>query len=264
MVVGLHTATSVIYLAAALLAGAGMALASARLTRAAVAALVVGALVHALAFAAFHREGSPPPLTDLPASVSLMAWLGVVFFLALMRRARLQSLVGAVASAACAGAFFAAWRLPHSEHAPLVGSAWWPHVHILLASAGLALLGLAGLAGLVFLLEDRRLKAKRGHAPRLRPPSLEGLDRVNAAALATGFPLLTIGVATGAMWVYGETGRYWSASAHEIGSLLAWFVYAVLLAGRFGLHRAARESAAASVAGFALLLFVVVGVGLFV
>jgi ABC-type transport system involved in cytochrome c biogenesis permease subunit len=263
MAVELHTITSLVYLLAAILAGAGLALPSRRLGRASVIVLVLGALSHALAFAAFHQTPTPPPLTDQPAAVSLTAWLGVLSFLALMRRARLQTLVAAVAFAASLGTFFAAMRFPHSAQAPLVGGAWWPHLHVLLASAGLALLGLAGLAGLAFLAEDRRLKAKRAQPARVALPSLEGLDRVNGVALAVGFPLLTTGLVTGALWVFGESGRYWTGSPHELASMSAWLVYAALLAARVRAHGGARQAALASVAGFAVLLLAVLGVGFF-
>ena len=47
--------------------------------------------------------------------------------------------------------------------APVVDPAGgsWEHAHVLLASAGLAMLGIAGLAGAFFLMEHRRLKSKR-------------------------------------------------------------------------------------------------------
>src|SRR5690606_39816878 len=82
-----------------------------------------------------------------------------------------------------------------------------------ISSAGFALLGVAGLAGLLFLVEARALKAKR--TPRLRLPSLEALDRVNLLALAIGFPLLTFAVLAGMIWTQGmKIGR---ASRRERG-----------------------------------------------
>lgn len=262
MVVALHIATAAFYLAAGVASGVGLALPSPRALRSAVSLLLLGAVIHASAFAAFHVAAVPPPLTDLPAAVSLMSWLAVLFFLGLLRRARLHALVAGVAPVAFLGVFYAALRLPHSEQTPFVGSATWPHAHVLLASAGLALLGLAGLAGLAYLTEDRRLKAKPPSRARLRLPSLEALDRVNAVALAAGFPLLTVGVLTGMMWVQSQDGRLWTGSAHETGSVLAWLIYGALLVARFGVHQPARQAALAAVAGFAFLLFAVVGVGL--
>ena len=115
---------------------------------------------------------------------------------------------------------------------------------------------------MLFLAEHRRLKSKRPLDRQMPLPSLEALDRVNAAALALGFPLLTLGVVTGAIWVQSVAGSPWRGSAHELWTLLAWLVYAVLAAVRFGAHQGSRQAAVSAVGGFAFILFAVIGVGL--
>ena len=264
MVVELHQVTAAIYLVAGLVSGLSMVLPSARAGKVAVALLVVGVAVHGLAFSRLHTMEPTPPLTELPLAVSFMAWVGTIFFLALMRRDHLGRLVVVIGPLSFLAVFVAAVRLPEIGAATFTGSGSWPHAHVLLASAGLGLLGLAALAGLLFLAEHRRLKAKRPLSPRLDLPSLEALDRVNAVALALGFPLLTLGVVTGAIWVQSESGGLWTGSAHELWSLLAWGVYGVLVAARFGSRQGARRAAASAVAGFAFLFFAVIGVEIFV
>jgi ABC-type uncharacterized transport system permease subunit len=138
----------------------------------------------------------------------------------------------------------------------------WPHAHVLLASAGLAILGLAALAGILYLAEHRRLKSKRPLSSGLRLPSLEALDRSNLAALAVGFPLLTLGVITGMMWNQAENGRLWTTSPHAVACVMAWAVYAVLAVARFGSGQGARQAALAAVCGFAVLFVAVIGVGM--
>jgi ABC-type transport system involved in cytochrome c biogenesis permease subunit len=256
----LHQLAAAIYLIAGLAAGLGLALPAPRLGRVAVLLLAAGALVHGACFAALHRLDLPPPLTNLPTAMSFTAWVGALFFLLLLLRARLAGLVVLVAPLTFLAVFFAALRLPAAGPATLSGSGSWPHAHVLLASGGLSLLGAAGLAGVLFLIEHRRLKAKRRIARRLPLPTLEALDRVNVAALAAGFPLLTLGVLTGVIWLSTESGKPWSAALHETWSALAWVVYAVLVTARFGSRQGARQAAVSAVGGFALLLFAVVGV----
>jgi len=259
-VVELHQLTAGLYLVACVAAGLGLALPAPRLERVAVGVLGVGALVHGLSFLTLHR-GEAPPLTELPVAVSFMAWVGTVAYLALLLRARLAGLAVLVAPLAFLGVFAAALRLPVPSVESFGGGGAWPHLHVLLASAGLALLGLAGTAGLLFLFEHRRLKSKR---PLDRPfllPSLEALDRVNVAALAVGFPLLTLGVVTGSLWVRTRSGVLWTGTPHEVWTLLAWGVYAVLVSVRFGLRQGSHQAAASAVGGFAFLLFAVIGVG---
>jgi ABC-type transport system involved in cytochrome c biogenesis permease subunit len=258
----LHQLAAAVYLMAGLAAGLGMALPAPRLGRAAVWLLAAGALVHGACFVALHSADPPPPLTNLPMAMSFTAWIGALFFLLLLLRAKLAGLVVLVAPLIFLAVFFAALRLPAVGPATFSGSGSWPHAHVLLASAGLSLLGVAGLAGVLFLIEHRRLKAKRRIGRRLPLPSLEALDRVNVAALALGFPLLSLGVLSGVLWLSTESGRLWTASAHETWSALAWAVYAVLVAARFGSRQGARQAAVSAVGGFAFLLFAVVGVGI--
>jgi ABC-type uncharacterized transport system permease subunit len=261
MALTLHEGTAALYLAASLLAWLGLALRAPRLERAAVAVLGGGALLHVGAFALLHRLEPTPSLTDLAAAVSFMACVGTLFFLGLVRWLRLAGLAVLVAPLAFVSVFAAALALPHAAPSTFDGTGSWPHLHVLLSSAGLALLGVSGLAGLLFLAEHRRLKAKRG-ARGLPLPSLEALDRVNRVALAAGFPLLTLGVVTGMLWVGAESGRPWAGTQHETWSVLAWGVYAVLAAARFGASQGARQAAAWAVGGFAFLCFAVIGVGI--
>ncbi len=259
----LHQLTAAVYLLASLVAGVGMAIPSIRMGRAAVGLMVFGVVVHGIMFSVLHTADSPPPLTDLPAAISLMAWIGTIFFLALLRRSRLIHLVGLVASVAFLGVFFSGLRLTAAGPATFGGSGSWPHAHVLLGSAGISLLGLAALAGLLFLAEHRRLKAKPPVRSRVDLPSLEALDRVNFATLAVGFPLLTLGVITGMLWVHAVSGRLWTATAHETWCLVAWVVYVVLVVVRFGFAgQGGRRAAVSAVGGFVFLFFSVIGVGL--
>jgi ABC-type transport system involved in cytochrome c biogenesis permease subunit len=262
VVVLLHQLTAAVYLIAALVAGLGVALPAPRLARASLVLLAVGAVLHGLCFGAMHSGDATPGLTELSAAVSFMAWVGTVFFLVLARRARLASLVTLVAPLAFISVFVAGMRL--RKVGPAVESAGgsWEHAHVLLASAGLAMLGLAGLAGVFYLAEHRRLKSKRPLRKHYKLPSLEALDRVNAVALGVGFPLLTLGVITGVFWIEQETGRIWSGSPHEIWSVIAWAIYAVVAIARFATRQGARQAAAVAIGGFAFLLFAVIGLEL--
>lgn len=251
-----------IYLLACLAAGSGLVLRSKQLARAAVWLLAAGALLHGLSFPLLHAEGEAPPLTSLAAASSFMAWIGTLCFLGLLLRVRIAGLVVLVAPLAFLGVFVAALRLPAAAPATFAGSGSWPHAHVLLASAGLALLGLAGISSLVYLIEHHRLKSKASVRSPLPLPSLEALDRVNATALAAGFSLLTLGVVTGMLWVETASGRLFAGSPHEAWSLLAWAVYAVLAAVRFGGRQGARQAATGAVFAFGFLFFAVIGVEL--
>jgi ABC-type transport system involved in cytochrome c biogenesis permease subunit len=256
-VIALLQLAAALYLAAGVAGGVGVGLGSRRALRTGVLLLGAGAFAHGVCFALLHKSEPVPSLTELPFAVSLMAWVLALAFLVFARRA--AGLVVAVGPLAFLGA-----RAPRAGPPGLAGGGAWPHLHVLLASAGLALLAVAAVAGAAWLLENRRLKRKRPMlaGPGARLPSLEALDHVNAAALTVGFPLLTLGVVTGMLWVHTATGRLVTGSPHEAWNLIAWAVYGALVAARFAARQGARDAAASAVAGFLFLLFAVVGVGM--
>jgi ABC-type uncharacterized transport system permease subunit len=255
----LHALTAGVYLVAAVLATLGASLRHAGFARAAVGALAVGALVHACAFFAFHDFQFPPPSTGLPGAVSLMAWFGTIFYLAVA--ARVRGLAVVVAPAAFLGVFFVAIARGAGAEAPAEAGPLWGAVHVLLSSAGLALGGVAGAAGVLFVLHHQRLKRKRSRRSRLRLPPLEALDRVNSLAVSLGFLFISLGVVTGVLWVHETRGELWpGGSPHANAMLAAWAIYGALVSARVFSATGALLAARASVVGFAFLALAVVGV----
>jgi ABC-type transport system involved in cytochrome c biogenesis permease subunit len=258
--VTLHQLTALLYALAGLAAGIGVVFGRQRASRLGVGLLALGAVAHAAAFSLLHTADPPPPLTDMAMAMSLTAFVGTLAYLALLRRFRVLGLAAPVAALAFVCAAIAALRLPHATTGPEVGGSL-PHAHVLLASAGLALQGLAALAGALFLAEHRRLKRRLPLAPT-GLPSLEALDRAGSLALAVGFPLLTLAVLTGALWVYEDPNAALSGSAHEIGTLIAWAVSAALTFQRFVTHQGARRCALSALLSFGLFSVAVLGVEL--
>lgn len=261
MAVALHQWTAAIYLLAALCAVAGLSVRARRLQRSALGFLGLASVVHPLAFWRLHELHPTPALTDLPLAVSFAAWLGSLVYLVLALRLRIRGLAVVVAPAAFVAATFAAFSLEGAVAArdatlhPL-----WAHLHVLLGSAGLALLGVAGGAGALFLLHHRALKHKSVRAGAL--PSLETLDRVNALGLSLGFLLLTVGLVTGVMWAAADGAGLWPGGFHANATLAAWTFYAAVVGMRALSSPGARRSALASAAGFVVLLVVVVAAGI--
>lgn len=224
-----------------------------------VALLALAAALHGIAFFELHRLQPTPALTDLPLAVSLAAWLLVLSFLALQLRLRTRGLAVLVAPAAFLGTVFAAFSAVTPERGA-TGSALWSHLHVLLASGGLALLGVAGAAGALYLIHHRAIKLHRV-GPRSALPSLENLDRANTLASALGFLLLSLGVVTGVLWVEAREGRLWPGGLHANATLAVWTLYAALMVARRAAKQGARQSALGATAGFALLLAAVIGIG---
>jgi ABC-type uncharacterized transport system permease subunit len=195
------------------------------------------------------------PLSSSPAALSLFAWLTASAWLLALGIARVQSIGGLVAAFAFALTAVGSLGLHFGARVPEpAGTLAWSHSHVLFAAAGFALLALSSLAAAAYLAKERALKQKR--APIVPLPSLESLDRVAGLALAIGFPLLTLGVVTGALWARGHPVGMWTS--HSVLSLVAWVVYLLPVAQRLRrLH--GQASARALVIGFAVLVLAYVG-----
>ncbi len=262
MVFEFYQLAAAVYLAAAVAAALGFTLPSQRLSRVAVAGLALGVAVHGLAFWHLHEGDLTPPLTDLAYVVPFVVWVTTLFYLLVLARVRLVGLAVVVAPLAFIGSFVQFLAAPAAQSGAQPASPIWSHVHVLLASAGLALLAVAGVAGALYVMHHRSIKSKRPRATRLPLPSLEALDRVNALSLVVGFLLLSLGVVTGVLWTHSVEGRLWPGTMHANATFAAWLVLAVLVTARFGAGQRARQSALCSLAGFVLMVLAVIGVGL--
>ncbi len=261
MGVPFHQLTAALYLIAGLLETVALILPAPRLGKRAVGLLGLGWLTHSSAIFFAHHSDPTPALASLSMVASCSVWMAVLFYLLFLRRVRIGGLVALIGPAAFLGVFFSALRLSIDAAATGHATGLIPHAHVLLAAAGLALFGVAGLAGMIYLIVHRALKTKRALGARFPLPSLEALDRINVVALTLGFPLLTLGLATGVIWLEADSGRYWLGSPHEIWTSVAWGIYAVLTAVRFLWQQSSREAAISAIVGFVFLVFSVIGVG---
>src|SRR6185503_6958566 len=82
----------------------------------------------------------------------------------------------------------------------------WIWVHIALALVGIAAFVLNFAGAIMYLLQERQLKAKRPGAFYYRLPALETLDRLTYQTLALGFPFLTTGIVLGIVSAPGSWG----------------------------------------------------------
>jgi ABC-type uncharacterized transport system permease subunit len=129
------------------------------------------------------------------------------------------------------------------------------HVGFVLAAfAGFTLA--AALAGL-YLWQERQLKRRASDVLRLRAPSLAALDRLTARTIAVALPLLTVGLGIGLARLEAEGAGF----DPVVGlALVAWLLYAGLLAARYELGWRGRRIAWLALAGFLVVIVVRIGV----
>lgn len=135
----------------------------------------------------------------------------------------------------------------------------WFVFHTSIATAGVAALAVSFAMSVLFLVKERALKSKRSMRVLKMLPTLEALDRLGFQSLLYGFPLLTLGIATGMVYSAAVHNRLWIWGVKEIFPVIAWAVFAGILWARFAAGVRGRRSAILAIAGFAFALLAFVG-----
>jgi cytochrome c-type biogenesis protein CcsB len=141
---------------------------------------------------------------------------------------------------------------------PMLKSAWLS-VHIGTIFIGDALFVITFTAAVMYLIQERHIKKKTRGSLYTRLPSLETLDSINHHSLVYGFPFLTVGMITGAIYAQYALGSYWRWDPKEVWSLITWLAYAVLLHERLAVGWRGRRAALMSIICFCILVFTFLG-----
>jgi cytochrome c-type biogenesis protein CcsB len=213
-----------------------------------------GWLLHTLALVVRWVEVGRPPLTTLVEVISVVGWASVLLTLWAERQYGIRVLGAFVLPLVAVSGVSMAWLPPgFGALTPALRNAWiW--VHVILAMLGIAAFVLNFAGGVMYLLQERQLKAKRPGALYYRLPSLETLDRLTYRALTLGFPFLTLGLLLGALWARTAWGSMLAFDPLAFFSLLAWLVYAATLGGRALAGWRGRRAAYFAVVGFGALV----------
>jgi cytochrome c-type biogenesis protein CcsB len=143
----------------------------------------------------------------------------------------------------------------------------WLQVHVLSTLAGYAALCIAAGLGVIRLIgrdssdegEPRRPSVP---APVLSKglPSAKDIERTMERTVALGFPWLTLGILSGAIWAQQAWGRYWGWDPKEIWALVTWLWYLLILHLWPLRNWRGRRLAGMVIVGFGLILFTYIGV----
>ncbi len=108
-------------------------------------------------------------------------------------------------------------------------------------------------------LASKRIKAI--NQPINQPIALV-LDNLSYRILGIGFPLLTIGILSGAVWANEAWGSYWSWDPKETWALLTWLIFAIYLHTRLSKGWKGRKPAIIASFGFVIVWICYLGVNL--
>lgn len=90
----------------------------------------------------------------------------------------------------------------------------------------------------------------------------ETLDNISYRIIGLGFPLLTIGIISGAVWANEAWGSYWSWDPKETWALITWLVFAAYLHARITKGWQGRRPALLAASGFLVVWVCYLGVNI--
>lgn len=220
----------------------------ARLFRFALGAISLAAVFHLVSLVEEAMDVGHFPVTNFPQSVSFLAFAITCAFLVAYWRYKFEALSVFTFPLVFVLTFSAAVSTePRPENPMLRGGVW---VHVLLIFAGYAMLFVTFVAGLMYLLQERELKSKKLRALYHRLPPLEQLDDLAHKTLALGFPIMTLGIISGAFSAAARWGSGWHTDPKIALSFATWLIYLALIFTRWTAGWRGRKAAYFAIAGF--------------
>jgi cytochrome c-type biogenesis protein CcsB len=207
------------------------------------------------------------PLSNLYESVVFFAWTMLLIYILIDLKYRQRAVGAFVIPFAFLGMTWAQLRLDDAIEplVPALQSNWLTY-HVITCFLGYAAFAVACGVSIMYLIKVGKEKARpddsAAGAVLSLFPSTRVLDDLNYKAIMIGFPLLSLGIITGAAWANYAWGTYWSWDPKETWSLIVWFIYAAFLHARFTRGWVGKRAAVLSIAGFAATIFCYLGVNL--
>jgi len=127
-------------------------------------------------------------------------------------------------------------------------------LHIVFSFLGYAFFSMAFSLGVLYLLQRCR--------PSRHLPDLAMLRKLNEEAIFLGFALFTLCMVIGGIWAHWAWGYYFSWNIKGVWSFLVWLFYAGMCHAKFIRRWQGTGYALLSIAGFGVVLFTYLGIGL--
>lgn len=229
--------------------------------KAGIVVLSVGFLVHTVSLIVAYAEGGRFPVINLKESLCFFSWSLVGFYL-VVRMVGPARTMGVFVTPLATAFFIGSGALTGSPHVPDQFQTPWFPIHILLAFLGHAAFAFAAGSSIMYLFQEKGLKGRNPGPLLKRLPSLNELDELNYRSITIGFFMLSLGIASGAIWLHNIEGSFLKLDPKILSSIVTWLFYAVILHTRLITGWRGKRTALLSLAGFVLVLFTFLGAGL--
>jgi ABC-type uncharacterized transport system permease subunit len=198
------------------------------------------------------------PASSTAEAMAFVAWAILGGFLVATWRYRLHA-AGAFAVPAALALLLLARVVPQGDARAPAGTLGTTHV--ILATVGVATFALAAVLAGLYLVQERQLKRHRLDRLRERGAPLETIDRLAARCVSFGFPVFTLALLTGAIWVarLGTLSRGGTVHPEYALAVASWLAFGVLLVARFGAGWQGRRAAWLTLGGFSGAVLVLAG-----
>ncbi|MBI2957076.1 MAG: cytochrome c biogenesis protein CcsA [Acidobacteria bacterium] len=222
--------------------------------RVALGAFALGLMFHFVALVEHGLAAGRFPVATIAEATSLFAFLITLGFLLVYWAYRVSSLSVFAFPVVFVMTLAAALSQRPAPPVPPILQANWIPLHVSFSLAGYTALILACLAGVMYLIQERELKRRKPRAFYYRLPPLETVDRLGSAALAVGFPFITLGLLLGAVGAAHEWGPGWVSDPKVAVSFLLWLIYLLLILARVSVGWRGRKAAVSAIVGVAMAL----------
>ncbi|HEX3580697.1 MAG TPA: cytochrome c biogenesis protein CcsA [Thermoanaerobaculia bacterium] len=230
------------------------------LQRAGMVVMVAGWICHTIWIGTICTITGHPPLTNLPEAASFVAWTVFLVEMILFIRYRVH-----------AASFFvhplvlilvtitAVVREPFARVTPEMRSRIFT-AHILFTTIGIAALFIGVAFTYLAMAQDRALTSKKRGRLWEWIPNLRVTRLVSQRALAIGFSIYTLGILAGVLWSYQTEASLMELRIKQIGAIVAWVLFAVLLQASIAGALRGRRTLLVSIGAFVATLVAILGI----
>lgn len=187
------------------------------------------------------------PLVGVHDTLNFLSSSLVAFSIAFVPQVRDKgALLGRMVSGTAAVfTAFALLQKPAAMPLPPILKTYWFELHVMLSFFSYALFAIAAMVGIIYL--------------RTREA---GLEKLQYKAAFVGYGIFTLSMLFGGVWAYLAWGTYWLWTPKELWTSILWLFYTLYLHARLRQWWMGRPVAVLGIAGFAVVMFTYLGVGL--
>ncbi len=203
-----------------------------KLTRLGVIFTGVGFAAHSLYLILKLISSGYMPFSNTNDTISFFAWAMVLVYMIVERRFKMQVFGSFVLPLVFLSSLYSSVIPKQMEPAITSGKKIFLLLHVTTAFAGFASFALAFSAAVMYLIQENQLKSRHLSHLFFRLPSLNSLEKLSCYCISYGFPILTVSVIVGLLWIAATRPSIWHWKPVELWWFVLWVSYAVLLQAR--------------------------------